>query len=78
MQVTPTKKLTARQSEILAFIEAEIANGLPPTQEEIREHFGFKSRNSVQNFLDALDNKGYIQREEGKSRSIKLVHIHTS
>ncbi len=78
MQVTPTKKLTTRQSEILAFIESEIAKGLPPTQEEIREHFGFKSRNSVQNFLDALDSKGYIQREEGKSRSIKLVHIHTS
>ena len=71
-------KLTKRQSDILDFVQSEIAKGIPPTQEEIREHFGFKSRNSVQNFLDALDTKGYIVREEGKSRGIKLVHMHTS
>lgn len=78
MRATPTKKLTERQSQILDFLRQEIAKGMPPTQEEIREHFGFKSRNSVQNFLDALHTKGFITRDEGKSRGIKLVHIHTS
>lgn len=72
MQVTPTKKLTARQSEILEFLRSEIAKGMPPTQEEIREHFGFESRNSARNFLDALANKGYISCN-GKARGIRLL-----
>ncbi|MBC8105224.1 MAG: hypothetical protein H7Z14_01430, partial [Anaerolineae bacterium] len=36
-----TKPLTARQSEVLAFIRDYItANAFAPTLEEIREHFG--------------------------------------
>lgn len=72
----PIKSLTARQTEILSFIEQQISEGLPPTQEEIRQHFDMKSRNSAQGFLETLENKGYIARERGKSRGIRVL-IHT-
>jgi len=68
------KALTARQSEILAFIKSvQQRNGYPPTRLEIVDHFGFKSPNSAEAHLRALAKKGVILLQSGVSRGIQLL-----
>ena len=67
------KNLTTRQSEILSFISEVISNeGMPPTRKEISLKFGFKSANSAEEHLKALDKKGYIDLRCGTSRGISI------
>ena len=67
------KNLTERQSEILSFISEIISNeGMPPTRKEIALKFGFKSANSAEEHLKALDKKGYIDLHGGTSRGISI------
>ena len=67
------KNLTKRQSEILTFISEVISNeGMPPTRKEIALKFGFKSANSAEEHLKALDKKGYIDLHGGTSRGISI------
>lgn len=68
------KSLTAKQSQIVDFIsECQYINGCPPTQAEIRDHFGFFSLNAVRSHLLLIAKKGYINLSEGKARGIQLV-----
>ncbi len=69
-----TDKLTARQAEILEYLRDEIdRRGLPPTIREIGEEFGIRSTKGVEDHLAALERKGYIRREKGKSRAIEIL-----
>ena len=64
--------LTDRQREILEFITQSIRErGYPPTLREIGVHFGIKSTNGVNDHLRALEKKGYLQREDLKSRALR-------
>jgi len=66
--------LTKRQEQTLAFIRRSIEErGYPPTLREIGEHMGIKSTNGVNDHLRALERKGYLRREDMKSRALKLV-----
>lgn len=66
--------LTDRQKKVLAFIETHIKqHGFPPTIREIGLHLGIKSTNGVNDHLNALQKKGFLTREEGKSRTLQLV-----
>jgi repressor LexA len=66
--------LTDRQREILDFISESIAErGYPPTLREIGLHFGIRSTNGVNDHLRALEKKGYLQREDLKSRALRPV-----
>src|SRR4051794_21871521 len=66
--------LTDRQREILDFISRSIAKrGYPPTLREIGAHFGIKSTNGVNDHLRALEKKGYLQREDLKSRALRPI-----
>lgn len=66
--------LTKRQEQTLAFIRSSIEErGYPPTLREIGEHMGIKSTNGVNDHLRALERKGYLRREDMKSRALKLV-----
>ena len=66
--------LTDRQREILDFITRSItARGYPPTLREIGLHFGIRSTNGVNDHLRALEKKGYLQREDLKSRALRPV-----
>ena len=66
--------LTDRQREILDFITRSIAaRGYPPTLREIGTHFGIRSTNGVNDHLRALEKKGYLQREDLKSRALRPV-----
>jgi repressor LexA len=64
--------LTDRQREILDFITRSIGDrGYPPTLREIGLHFGIRSTNGVNDHLRALEKKGYLQREDLKSRALR-------
>jgi repressor LexA len=66
--------LTERQREILDFISRSIAKrGYPPTLREIGSHFGIKSTNGVNDHLRALEKKGYLHREDLKSRALRPI-----
>ena len=66
--------LTDRQQQILDFIGESInARGFPPTLREIGEHFGIKSTNGVNDHLKALEKKGYLRREDLKSRAMRPI-----
>lgn len=68
----PEKKLTNRQAAVLDFITDHLADtGFPPTIREIGDHLGISSTNGVNDHLKALERKGYLEREDGKSRAIK-------
>lgn len=68
-----TPALTARQRDILSFIEQTVQrNGAPPTRAEISEAFGFKSPNAAEEHLRALARKGVIEVVGGTSRGIRL------
>jgi repressor LexA len=66
------KSLTDRQKAVLEFIQDHIdETGYPPTIREIGDHLGIKSTNGVNDHLKALERKGYLDRQTGKSRALK-------
>ncbi|HLV68820.1 MAG TPA: transcriptional repressor LexA [Polyangiaceae bacterium] len=66
--------LTKRQEQTLEFIRRSIEErGYPPTLREIGEYMGIRSTNGVNDHLRALERKGYLRREDMKSRALKLV-----
>ncbi len=70
------KGLTKRQQEILDFIGDSIAaRGYPPTIREIGKHMGIKSTNGVNDHLKALERKGYLRRDDLKSRAMRPVNV---
>ena len=74
MTQTALKKLTKRQQLVLQYIIEHIEQwGYPPTIREIGDHLGIKSTNGVNDHLKALERKGYLIRQDAKSRAIKPV-----
>jgi repressor LexA len=66
------QKLTDRQKAVLDFIVESITDrGYPPTLREIGNHLGIKSTNGVNDHLRALERKGYLTREDMKSRTLR-------
>ncbi len=67
--------LTARQKEILDFIEAFVEkNGYSPSMEEIAEQFDIASVNAIFKHLAALEKRGYIHRASNHARSIQILN----
>ena len=66
--------LTDRQRQALDFIGTYIhSRGYPPTLREIGEQMGIRSTNGVNDHLKALEKKGYLHREDLKSRALRPV-----
>jgi repressor LexA len=64
--------LTSRQQMVLDFIRESIAQrGYPPTLREIGAKMGIRSTNGVNDHLRALERKGYLTREDMKSRALR-------
>ncbi len=73
------KGLTDRQQQILDFITSSILErGYPPTIREIGAHMGIKSTNGVNDHLKALERKGFLQRDDLKSRAMRPTNLPTS
>src|SRR5207244_11939925 len=64
--------LTQRQQMVLDFIRLSITErGYPPTLREIGARMGIRSTNGVNDHLRALERKGYLTREDMKSRALR-------
>jgi repressor LexA len=64
--------LTDRQQQVLHYIRQSIHDrGYPPTLREIGAHMGIRSTNGVNDHLRALERKGYLTREDMKSRALR-------
>ena len=71
-EVPDKEALTERQQQVLDFIARSIERrGYPPTLREIGEHMGIRSTNGVNDHLKALEKKGYLAREDLKSRALR-------
>lgn len=67
-------KLTARQQQVLDFIQAATEEtGFPPTRAEIARKLGFRSPNAAEDHLKALARKGAIEIIPGASRGIRII-----
>ncbi|MCD6052249.1 MAG: transcriptional repressor, LexA family [Verrucomicrobia bacterium] len=66
--------LTVRQQQIVDFIQLrQEQEGICPSRAEIADHFGFRSRNAVNEHLRLIRQKGFIGETEGKMRALKLI-----
>ena len=72
--------LTPKEKNVLEFLEAYMArHGFSPSYQEIKDHFGFASFNSVQRYLKQLEKKNYLHSPGGnKKRAIQLLHSSTA
>ena len=70
----PQSPLTARQRQVLEIIQSRVQkSNIVPSLREISAAIGISSLNGVRCHLDALERKGYIQRNSHSSRSITLL-----
>jgi len=66
--------LSAKEMAVLDFIDGfQKSSGISPSYQEIRDHFGFASFNSVQNYLKQLIRKGYVRNSANQKRSLQIV-----
>ena len=67
-------KLTARQKEVFDFIQNHIEkNGISPSIPEIAKYFGFSAKSTAHEYLQILEEKGYIAREAFAHNSIEVL-----
>ena len=68
------KKLTEKQENVFRFIcEQQQNRGYPPTIREIGDKFNLRSTGSVRDYLNALEKKGFINRNSRTSRGIEIL-----
>ena len=69
------KEITTQQQRVLDCIQIYInKTGFPPTRANICKELGFKSPNSAETHLRALEKKGFISIESGASRGISIIN----
>ena len=73
--MTSISSLSPKQLKILAFIETELAmTGRPPTYRDIAHHFGYEAVGTVQDHIRILIKKGYLEKEPGVARGLRVTH----
>lgn len=71
--------LTTKEKAVLEYIEQHLlSSGISPSYQEIKDHFGLASFNSVQNYLKQLTNKGYVSIPLNQKRAIQVLHSASS
>lgn len=69
-----TGELTAAQREVLVFLQDRSGKGEPPpTYREICSRFGYRSPKAAADHIIALEKKGFVTREKGLARGLKVV-----
>ncbi len=68
-------RLTERQNQAYEFIRSYMRDyRKPPTLKEIGEALGMRSSGGVFKLLQALEKKGYVEREKHAARGVRLVN----
>lgn len=66
--------LTSRQHSLLLFIRDEVATkGVSPSFEEMKEHLGLRSKSGIHRLVNALEERGFIERLPNRARAIACV-----
>lgn len=66
------KPLNAKQQKVLEFLQERAQDGLPPSVREICAAASIKSTSTVHAYLKLLEEEGYISRQSGLNRAIRL------
>ena len=66
------KPLTEKQQQVLTFLKERAQDGLPPSVREFCSATGIKSTSTVHAYLRLLEDEGYISRQSGLNRAIRL------
>lgn len=65
--------LTEKENEMYRYIcESTERNGYSPSVRDIQEALSIKSTATVHSYLNKLEAKGYIQKAQGKSRTLRV------
>jgi repressor LexA len=65
--------LTKKQKEVYDYLsDYHEHHGHPPTQNEIKEHFGLKSLGSVQKYLQYLNKEGLLETHWNQRRGVEI------
>ncbi|MBQ1210181.1 MAG: transcriptional repressor LexA [Clostridia bacterium] len=67
-----SKPLNEKQQKVLKYVQDCAQNGLPPSVREICNATGIKSTSTVHGYLSLLEREGYINRESGLNRAIRM------
>ena len=68
--------MTKNAKKLLEFLRKYIKkNKISPNYEEMKEHMGLKSKSSIFQYLDYLEELGHIKKDKLKSRSIELNSV---
>lgn len=66
--------LNAQEERVFNYIKEKIKDtGYPPSVREICAALGFKSTSSAHQYISRLAEKGYISKDDLKTRAIKIV-----
>lgn len=69
-----TDSLTRRQKQVLKAIYSSLKDsGYPPTLADLRDKLDVSSNQAVLDFLRLLEEKGFIKKEEGAARGLKIL-----
>ena len=66
------KPLNQKQEKMLTFLKERIRTGVPPTVREMCAAAGIKSTSTVHAYLRKFEEAGYINRDTGLTRSIRM------
>ena len=65
--------LSQKEQKIYEYIRGVIReNGYAPSVRDIKLALGIKSTSTVHSYIERLETKGYIKREQGKSRTLRI------
>ena len=68
--------LTDKEKRVLDYIvDSTRKNGYPPAVRDIQQALGIKSTSTVHSYIQRLEDKKYLERDAGKSRSLKPVEV---
>ena len=68
--------MTKNAKMLLEFLRKYIEkNKISPNYEEMRDHMGLKSKSSIFQYLEYLEELGHIKKDKLKSRSIELNSV---
>ena len=68
--------MTKNAKKLLEFLKKYIEkNKISPNYEEMKEHMGLKSKSSIFQYLEYLEELGHIKKDKLKSRSIELNSV---
>lgn len=68
-------ELTEREARLVHFLERQLRRWQVPSCAEMAEAVGFLSKGyGIASLLNSLEDKGYVRRERGRSRAVRLLY----